>query len=354
MKRRKTALFRAGLDTLYYTRAHKALQPFTAGRGVIFTLHQVRPEPPEPFAPNRILSVTPEFLDSVILRIRAAGLDIVDLDEAVTRLRAETAGRRFACITLDDGYLDNLEYACPVLERHQAPATIYVTTCMPDGTALLWWFALEKAVADCESLHLPEPLAAKLGQSTLACASIEEKYAAYEAVYWPLRALGEEERRAAAAAITERAGFALNEVANGLSMSWDQIAMLAGGSLVTIGAHSVSHPALADLSASAAEYEIAESRKRIAEMTGYQARHFAYPFGDAGSCGPREFASVARLGFDTGVTTRPGMLFPDHLEHLTALPRVSLNGDYQSLHYLELFLSGVPFALFNRFRKVAA
>lgn len=130
MKRRKTALFRAGLDTLYYTRAHKALQPFTAGRGVIFTLHQVRPEPPEPFAPNRILSVTPEFLDSVILRIRAAGLDIVDLDEAVTRLRSETAGRRFACITLDDGYLDNLEYACPVLERHQAPATIYVTTCM--------------------------------------------------------------------------------------------------------------------------------------------------------------------------------------------------------------------------------
>ena len=354
MKRRKTILYKAGLDTLYYTGVHRALRPFTAGRGVIFTLHQVRPEPPGDFAPNRILSVTPEFLEAVITRIRAAGLDIVDLDEAVARLRAETADRRFACLTLDDGYLDNLEHAFPVLERHQVPATIYIATCMPDGTASFWWFALEKAIAEAPSLHLPDRLAGTLDRESLACADIEEKYAAYEAVYWQLRALGEEERLAAAAAIAENAGFAMSDLMHGLSMSWDQIAGLAGGPLISLGAHSVSHPPLAHLSQSAAEYEIAESRRRIAEMTGVRTRHFAYPFGDADSCGPREFAFVERLGFETGVTTRPGMLFPDHMEHLAALPRVSLNGDYQSLHYLDLYLSGAPFALFNRFRKIAA
>lgn len=54
------------------------------------------------------------------------------------------------------------------------------------------------------------------------------------------------------------------------------------------------------------------------------------------------------------MTTRKGMLFPGHAEHLTALPRVSLNGDYQSLTYTALYLSGAPFALWNKFQQVNA
>jgi hypothetical protein len=47
------------------------------------------------------------------------------------------------------------------------------------------------------------------------------------------------------------------------------------------------------------------------------------------------------------------MLFPAHRPHLTALARVSLNGDYQSLTYTALYLSGAPFALWNRFQQVS-
>jgi hypothetical protein len=48
------------------------------------------------------------------------------------------------------------------------------------------------------------------------------------------------------------------------------------------------------------------------------------------------------------------MLFTGHRAHLAALPRVSLNGDYQSLSFTEVFLSGAPFALRNGFRQVNA
>ena len=44
--------------------------------------------------------------------------------------------------------------------------------------------------------------------------------------------------------------------------------------------------------------------------------HFSFPVGDPTAAGPREFAIAAELGFRTAVTTRPGVLFPDHREHL--------------------------------------
>jgi peptidoglycan/xylan/chitin deacetylase (PgdA/CDA1 family) len=83
-------------------------------------------------------------------------------------------------------------------------------------------------------------------------------------------------------------------------------------------------------------------------------QHLAYPVGDPTSAGPREFRIAAELGFKTAVTTRPGVLFTAHAKHLTALPRISLNGNFQQLRYVNVLMSGAATAMWNGLRRVDA
>lgn len=61
---------------------------------------------------------------------------------------------------------------------------------------------------------------------------------------------------------------------------------------------------------------------------------------------------AAEAGFATAVTTRPGMIFPEHSDHLLALPRLSANGLWQDLGAFDVLLSGAPFFLWNGGRRV--
>jgi peptidoglycan/xylan/chitin deacetylase (PgdA/CDA1 family) len=96
------------------------------------------------------------------------------------------------------------------------------------------------------------------------------------------------------------------------------------------------------------------SRSIIEAGLGRRPQHLSYPYGDASAAGPREFALAAELGFKTAVTTRPGVVTYGHMEQLTALPRISLNGEYQQLRYVRVLLSGAATAMWNGFRRLEA
>jgi polysaccharide deacetylase len=134
---------RAGGGPLFESREHpRALHQ---GRGVIFMLHQVRSDPAQEFEPNRILRVTPDFLDSVIESTLEAGFDVISLDDVPHRLE-EGSERPFAAFTLDDGYRDNREFAYPIFKRHSIPFTIFVSSDFADGNPELWWLTLEEVL----------------------------------------------------------------------------------------------------------------------------------------------------------------------------------------------------------------
>ncbi len=138
---------------------------------------------------------------------------------------------------------------------------------------------------------------------------------------------GEHDLRREVTALCARHGVDETTIGRDLCMSWDELKAFADDPLVSIGAHSVTHCNLARQSEEIASQEMTSSRARIEDALQRPVLHLAYPYGDRHAAGPREFALARASGFKTAVTTRPGMLFPENADYLTALPRVSLNGN---------------------------
>lgn len=345
------AALKWGFAAIAASRADVWLRPVAQGMGVIFTLHHVRPWQERAFAPNRLLEITPEFLDQALRDIRAAGFEIISLDEAIARMVSQDEPRRatkrpFAVLTFDDGYRDNVEHAAPILARHNAPWTLFSCIACAEGTARLWWLELEEAIAKLDHVTLDLPN----GYIDLICRAPEQKAVAYEMIYWQLREGSEDLLLDTTGSLAALAGIDSPARVRQLCMTFEELRTLSRDPLVTIGAHTLSHPRLSKLPADAARSEIVSSKTRLETELSGEIRHLAYPVGDASSAGPREFKLAREAGFTSGVTTRPGHLFAGHASHLHALPRVSLNGHFQTRSALRAMLSGVPFLLWNRGR----
>lgn len=337
-------LQRLALSTLHFSGADRLFSGLTRGAGVIFTLHQVRPGSRGAFDPNGILRITPDFLEELVSQVIEAGFEPLSLDAAAARLSmGATTGRPFACFTFDDGYRDNAEHAYPILSRHQVPFTVYVVPDFADGRGEIWWLALEEVVRRSRELELCRDGVPR----RLACRTDDERNRAFETLYWWLRRQPEDEARRLVRTLVEAAGFDLAELCRREIMSWQEVRALAADPLVTIGAHTLSHRALAHLHAAEAAREIAASMARIEHELGRPCRHFSFPYGDAASAGEREFRLAAEAGAMTAVTTRKGLIRRPHGVRLTALPRVSINGKFQRWRYVKVLLSGAPFALLD-------
>ncbi|MBR1123643.1 polysaccharide deacetylase family protein [Bradyrhizobium lablabi] len=351
MKQLRSAVIRAGLEALYFSGAHYLMRPIFAGVGAIFMLHHVRPRRADAFQPNYHLEIAPQFLRAMLSHLRAHKVDIVTPDEMHQRLSERNFSKRFACFTLDDGYRDNRDHALPVFREFDAPCTVYAVSDFAEGTGRLWWVALERVIANTNSIEV------KIGGAAVRidASSPAAKQAAFDRLHEWLRVLpGEHDVRREITALCERHGVDETAICRELCLSWDELKSFADDPLVTIGAHTITHCNLAKQSEDVALHELTESRKRIEQAIGREVLHLAYPYGDKIAAGTREFALAKAAGFKTAVTTRPGMIFPESADHLTALQRVSLNGNYQEARILPVLTSGAATAVWNGFRRIDA
>ncbi len=339
------------LNGLYYSGLQAASSFWTGGIGAILMLHHVRDQSKSLFAPNRHLQITPDFLERVLKSAKKSGYEFVSLDQLHSRLNEQKIDRftKMIAITLDDGYRDNLQNAVPIFRKFNAPYTIYVAPGLVDGRADLWWEDLSTIIAGREQIRVPMPRGHKdFDVSTLALKN--QTY--HELLQWLTTKIDEKEQRKIVRELAWGAKIDTTAHAKEQIMSWREINELAKDPLCTIGAHSIHHYALARLSDEEAEREMRDSANILKLELGESPSHFAYPYGYRAAAGSRDFEIARKLGFKTAVTTRHGVLHHEHHDNIHALPRISLNGNFQSMRYVNTLLSGLPTLMQNRGKKL--
>jgi peptidoglycan/xylan/chitin deacetylase (PgdA/CDA1 family) len=283
-------------------------------QGVILLYHRVADLGSDPWG----LAVTPQHFAEQLVALRECGR-VVGLRQLAAALVDGTVPDRSIAIAFDDGYADNLHAAKPLLERHDIPATVFVTTGSIGSTREFWWDELDRALL--QPVRLPDTLSLAIGghryQWALGEASDYDvnahdhrhwrawdgsepsaRHLLYRSIYQLLYPLPEEERRMAQDELLAWAGIAsVPGRTSHRALSCDELVDLAGGELVDIGAHTVTHSLLSAASGSAQRQEILQSKMRLEEILGRPVTGFAYPFGKRGDYTAQTVALVRESGF---------------------------------------------------------
>lgn len=177
------------------------------------------------------LAVTPEHFDEQLAMLKNK-FEIISVLELVERIKEKKIKGTELCITFDDGFRDNLTHALPILEKHQVPATIFVTGDAVDNKKNFPW---------------------------------DEHYGQ-----------------------------------NGelLYLSTEELIKLADSPLITIGAHTMSHPRLSDSEPGTQRNEIGASKAFLEEKIKKPITLFAYPFGGYSDIDMNAIRTTKEAGFE--------------------------------------------------------
>lgn len=159
------------------------------------------------------LRVTPERFEAQVRWLREQGFSFYTVSELWAQW--DKLPERAVAITFDDGYADNLHYAFPILERHDAKATIYVVVDRHDRD----WSTYKKAHHNS------------------------------------------------------------GELAREAKLSDDDIRHLVASGCIEIGSHTLTHCNLRTTPEAVKCHELLASREQLEALTSTPVRSFAYPFG---------------------------------------------------------------------------
>lgn len=343
------ALIKSGLNAAYFSGLTHILRKSLRGRGTIFCLHHVVPPHIKrgEFSPNAKLEISPEFLGEIIRLVRKRGYETLSLSDAIARLdEPESSHKPFVVFTLDDGYKDNLTHAQSVFNTLNCPFTVFVAPGIVEGSVELWWRGLEKIIAENISIYVE----IEGFTHSYKTQSIAEKNKAWDILSSALEAAPELAQRQIIRDLAKRYNIDLQAMCLDTAMTWDEIRRLSKNPLCSIGAHTMNHYAISKLAVEDADVELVNSRVTIAEKLEQSVEHFAFPYGQECAAGPRDFGLAAKAGYVSSVTTRKGVIYDAHKNHLQALPRVMISGRYSKLRYLDAMISGVPGIIINKFK----
>jgi peptidoglycan/xylan/chitin deacetylase (PgdA/CDA1 family) len=258
-----------------------------------------------------------QHLEYLTRHFRVRRLD----DLAVALREGRPIEPRTVVLTVDDGYADFVEYAYPLLQKYEVPATLFVVSDFLDRNAWLWTDAIRYALETTTEPRLVLQATGVRLKHDLTISLLRER--AWLAVCeLCLRATP-----AKRAWLIERLQQALNvtlppaATPDYRAMSWPDARRL-DSSLVEIGSHTCTHPVLSRCSVPEIDHELGESKRTIEQQLRRSISSIAYPHGEAADYDHRVVHAAQEAGYRCAVVAHGGPIAEEvdlfRLERLSA------------------------------------
>jgi len=220
---------------------------------------------------EELLSATQDDFDKQVSWLKRY-FEIITFEQ----LKHLETSANYLIITFDDGYRDNYDLAYPVLKKHGVKATIFLSTGYIGAKELFWWdeiaYVIKKtSVTDC-TIKLDQDYKYDLGNES-------KKRTAMASLVKLAKRIPNEKRLE----LLDQLKMTLRvkipkEAGKDLILSWaDVLEMSKHG--IEFGAHSVTHPILANMPIFEMRLEIEDSKEAIEKVTGKEVVVFSYPVG---------------------------------------------------------------------------
>ena len=295
-------------------------------RRVVLLYHRISRFRPDP----QLLSVTPEHF-AEHLEVIAEEYVPVRLADLAGADREAGAPARALAVTFDDGYADNLDSAKRLLERSGLPATVFVTSGYVRRGRPFWWDELERLLLRPGSLpgaltlevagetlrwelgddseYTPARFAERVGWNVLERRDPGPRQRIYRELCARLRTLDDPAREAVLAELRSVAWIAdTAETELPRPLTVGELRRLAEGGLIEIGAHTVTHPVLAQLRPHEQRAEVEGSKDELEAVLARPVTSFAYPYGTQADFDETTVRLVREAGFRHAWTSTPGGL----------------------------------------------
>lgn len=245
------------------------------------------------------------------------------LRQLVAALRDGHVPRRSVVVTFDDGYVDNLVHAKPILEQAGVPATVFVASGYVGSPRQYWWDELAFYLLECPTLPRLVTLDIDGARGRWDCGERaadppvagpwnvvmkhdpSPRHAAYRRLAPLVKALPVEARERCLADLARLCGVPRPLRDDRRCCSPAELRALDAGGMVEVGAHGRNHPVLARLSAEDQQADIRQGKDALEAILGHAVTSFAYPYGDTCDYTPATRAAAQQAGFDCACANVP-------------------------------------------------
>lgn len=249
------------------------------------------------------ICVSPQNFEQHLQVLKKKG-NVVSLHQLAGEVNAERLSKNSIAITFDDGYIDNFTTAKPLLEKYGLPATFFISSGNIETDKEFWWDELENIIlftahlpGNCKMVINGSLVEYDLKDESFLTEVMRQKHISWKActetspttraelfhtIWQKLQPLPYPDQQRHLQNIRLWAGLNTSARAGYRSMSANEIKQLAAApnNLFTIGAHTVTHPALAYHDITFQKNELLENKNLLEKITGKPTDMVAYPYGN--------------------------------------------------------------------------